>query len=1022
MGTHRIRYLASICGVLLLAVLLMASTGAAQTPSQESITLVLEAPAYRLVPTEGGYTQIEAEGYGIAGEPGRPLLPHRLVDVALPPDVAWDSLSLSLVDLRTTPLPGAFSLREAVPDESANGPAAYLGPAAEPPIAQIVATGQMRKWRLARVDFRPFRYDPATGQIQIVEQVTVELRFARTGEATDAALLADTTLDEAAAERLINYEQALAWYPPAKQAPMATYNYVIITTNAIETNSTKLANFVAHKQAKGFSVLVVTEDDYGGLTGQPPNGREEKVRQWLMNNYVAYSIKYVLLIGNPTPAGSGTTAVPMKMCWPRQGSGSDEESPTDYFFADLTGDWNKDGDSYFGEYTGDWGVSGGVDFMPEVYVGRIPFYGTYADLDGILQKTMDYGNATNIGWRSSILLPMSFSAAGYDGAPLAQQMWDDYLNGAGYGRWRQYQQGNGACGPDSSYASDEELRGGTVVRDRWAANDYGIVCWWGHGSAAAASVGYDGCWDGTLFDNSQTASLDDSHPSFVYQCSCLNGYPENTGNLQYTVLKRGGIATVSASRVSWFNTGVGYGDFDGSTTNSGIGYEYTERIVAGLTASEALYGATSSMTPESNTRLMNFYDFNLYGDPAIKITSSGTPAASRVYLPLVFKGYIPGEGCGLPIHEGFEAGVVPPTGWTRIQTNPRQTWKIQVVGLPYSGSHAADVEYDDQLAQQDEVLLSPEFAPSSVQLNFYSKGSLYWCRDDNDNCDLNIWLVVGNWGGGDDIYVGKADDSWTATWEWSLTSIDLTPYLPLGTPVRVAFQYYGQDGAQIALDDVSIYGTCVGECPIDSSFNGSAPNWYSHSGTWYIGSEYLYTYGVANACSSASYAADFRNFDYQASMIRYGCDTCSNRIIIRGDPDPLDAEYYWDSAYLFQYTRSGDYSVFKRVAGGDHVALASWTYSSAINQGDAWNTLRVVANGANLSYYINGTLVWSGPDPDLSTGRAGLGMYQNDSSGNELRVDWAKLCSLPAGVAYPLEPSPAGEGVTADGDVNGVFH
>jgi Peptidase family C25/Propeptide_C25 len=644
MDTRKLFYLAGMCGVLLLAALFMTHPGAAQAPAQESITLVLQAPAYQLIPTADGYTSIEAEGCSISGQPGRPLLPHQLSDVALPPDVAWDSLSLVVRDVRTAAIPGTFRLRTAVPDQSVNGPAPDYGPALaqEPPIAQIVETGQMRKWHVARVSFWPFQYDPAAGQLRAVEQATVELRFSRTGKATDTALLADTVLDNVAAERLVNYEQARSWYPPAAHSPTVTYDYVIITTNAIETNSTKLAAFVAHKQTKGHSVLVVTEDNYGGLTGQPPNGREEKVRQWLKNNYVAYNIEFVLLVGNPTPGSSGATDLPMKMCWPRRGAGSDEESPTDYFFADLTGDWNKDGDAYFGEWDGDYDVTGGVDFMPEVYVGRIPFYGTYADLDGILQKTIDYGNAADIGWRKTILLPMSFSAAGYDGAPLAQQMWDDYLNGAGYSRWRQYQQGTGACGLDSSYASEEELRGGTVVRDRWAANDYGIVCWWGHGIATSAAVGYDGCWDGTLFDNGQTASLDDSHPAFTYQTSCTNGYPENTGNLQYAVLKRGGIATVSATRVSWFNTGVGYGDFDGSTTNSGIGYEYVERVVNELTASEALYGAKSSMTPESNTRLMNFYDFNLYGDPAIGITASGSSGENRVYLPVVYKRYATG--------------------------------------------------------------------------------------------------------------------------------------------------------------------------------------------------------------------------------------------------------------------------------------------------------------------------------------------------------------------------------------------
>ena len=158
---------------------------------------------------------------------------------------------------------------------------------------------------------------------------------------------------------------------------------------------------------------------------------------------------------------------------------------------------------------------------------------------------------------------------------------------------------------------------------------------------------------------------------------------------------------------------------------------------------------------------------------------------------------------GLPINEGFEGGAVPPSGWTSIQTNPREPWKIQQVGTPYAGSYSADVEYDVQLAYQNEVLLSPAFQAGSAQLQFYSFGSLYWCRDTFDNCDLNVWLVVGAWGGGDDIFVRTVDSDWAGTWVWSQTNINLTSYLP-GGPVRVAFQYEGLDGAQIALDAISI--------------------------------------------------------------------------------------------------------------------------------------------------------------------------------------------------------------------------
>jgi hypothetical protein len=188
----------------------------------------------------------------------------------------------------------------------------------------------------------------------------------------------------------------------------------------------------------------------------------------------------------------------------------------------------------------------------------------------------------------------------------------------------------------------------------------------------------------------------------------------------------------------------------------------------------------------------------------------------------------------------------------------------------------------------------------------------------------------------------------------------------------------------------------------DSQFNGSAPGWESHSGTWTVDSNYYSTAGLAGTSSSASYTADFNNFDYQARLWRNGCDGCANRLIIRGTPAPLDSGNNWNRSYLFQYTRNGSYSVWKAVAGS-YTPLQGWTSSSAINQGSAWNTLRVVANGSSLYFYINGTLVWGGSDTSLTSGRVGIGMYRSsDSTGDRLWVDWATLSPLDAsGVGAP---------------------
>jgi hypothetical protein len=184
----------------------------------------------------------------------------------------------------------------------------------------------------------------------------------------------------------------------------------------------------------------------------------------------------------------------------------------------------------------------------------------------------------------------------------------------------------------------------------------------------------------------------------------------------------------------------------------------------------------------------------------------------------------------------------------------------------------------------------------------------------------------------------------------------------------------------------------------NSQFNGSAPGWETHSGTWWIASNAWYTTdGISGAWASASYAANFTNFDYQATLLRAGCEWCANHLVIRGTPNPLGADNLWYNFYIFQYSRDGRYSVWKEVAGGTPTALQNWTSSSAVNQGDAWNTLRVVANGTQLYFYINGTLVWSGSDSSLTSGQVGIGMYRDSTStGDQLYVDWAKLSTLGA--------------------------
>lgn len=190
----------------------------------------------------------------------------------------------------------------------------------------------------------------------------------------------------------------------------------------------------------------------------------------------------------------------------------------------------------------------------------------------------------------------------------------------------------------------------------------------------------------------------------------------------------------------------------------------------------------------------------------------------------------PGASPNLPldvlISEGFEGAAFPPDNWTQVINNTNETWGRDDYD-PHSGNYYANVLYD---FDQDEWLLTPELALASGTLSVWSYGSVLWCRDTYDNCDLNVWLVVGEVGGGDDIFVANLDEDWTGTWAWSQSVLDLAPFLP-GVPVRIGFQYLGNDGAEAAIDDIVLDGVegldvpwlsedpLSGTIPADSNLN-----------------------------------------------------------------------------------------------------------------------------------------------------------------------------------------------------------
>ncbi|MFH2038504.1 MAG: family 16 glycoside hydrolase, partial [Chloroflexota bacterium] len=195
----------------------------------------------------------------------------------------------------------------------------------------------------------------------------------------------------------------------------------------------------------------------------------------------------------------------------------------------------------------------------------------------------------------------------------------------------------------------------------------------------------------------------------------------------------------------------------------------------------------------------------------------------------------------------------------------------------------------------------------------------------------------------------------------------------------------------------------------NSDFNGTKTGWSNVTGTWNIfGGKYLHSSGLLGTGASAVHINNYANFTYTVRMKRSGTGTGeANRIIIRGDPSALVGTNWWKPSYYFQYTNDGSYSVYAVTTSGTQIALKSWTTSSAIVK-SGWNTLKVVAVGSSLKYYINNTLVWDGSDSSLTTGQVGFGFYRGPDPG-VLDVDWATLAVMTSDPNLSEEVAPGME-------------
>ncbi len=603
------------------------------------IVVTLKASSYTITETEDGESVISMDDFGYLMQPGYPKLPSKIVYVGLPE--ACQVTSINVLQKDTQQLPG-FYIIEPAPFlfdkdgvlENSNEISIYESIEPYPSsIYSFLGVGSYNNYYYAEFRFTPFTYVPLSKTLFLNKEIKLEIEYL-TKQKSQNDIVYDKNRDLYASQIIDNFQSIQPLYQNKNSLSSSEkFDYVIITTEELENSVIFLKNW---REITGYLPKIVNiswiENQYSGSDIQ------EKIRNFLKDKYLDWGISNVLIVGS-------NKEIPMRDCYPDNNNhGYGGKTPTDYYYADLTGDWDKDEDGYFGERIDD-----SPDFIAEVYVGRLPFDDPETVVR-ICQKIINFEQTDQV-WKQNALLIGAFlwlededddpSYDRTDGADLMESIWDEILSKKGFERTSLYEKEGLSV---SYYFCDFPLTRENVI-NRWNQGN-GFVNWNGHGSTTSTHRlvwGYDD-GDGipemgekqspSFIKTSDSSLLDDDKPAIVFSCSCENSHPE-TYSLGVALIENGAVSFIGASRNAYGS--VGWKDVDDGGCSS-LDYIFTKNLIGeNQRCGESLYGAKLEYYTNYNwwgwEINQNMYAFNLYGDPATSfetITSFCVPSKPTI--------------------------------------------------------------------------------------------------------------------------------------------------------------------------------------------------------------------------------------------------------------------------------------------------------------------------------------------------------------------------------------------------------
>lgn len=359
-------------------------------PTDDTVTLnySFKSPTLEPINIAGTvYTRITMADCYPGGSAGEPKIPSKGAFILLPPkttisaiDVTPDEKIVLGTGIQVEPTSQAIPLSqtENIPIPTPNAVIYHSNAAYPGSFFTNVGVQAFRGYQILVLLLHPVQYNPVTGELSYYQNLKITVKTETTN--TQSSLYRGFEEDQIEVAQKVDNPDMVSRYQQEctpLSASLDHYDLLIITTDALKSGFGPLRE--AHN-ATGTPTVIKTLTDIGASD-------LESIRNYIRDAYTNWGISYVLI-------GGDDGVVPAPMLWV---SGMDENTtyyedtmPADIYYACLDGPYNYDGDNKWGE-PHDGANGGDVDLIAEVYVGRA-CVDNMADVNNFVTKTVAYIN------------------------------------------------------------------------------------------------------------------------------------------------------------------------------------------------------------------------------------------------------------------------------------------------------------------------------------------------------------------------------------------------------------------------------------------------------------------------------------------------------------------------------------------------------------------------------------------------------------------------------------------------------